>query len=168
MNFLFKTASESCRNEKGEVLLVKEKIKFLESENSLLKSDIDIKQKVIDSILEYNSILLNHQYCQVSQNINNEIPQKSSESKENKLKKYLDKNKNRDNNRNNTKLIARKQNDKLRQNEDQDKVRDNKTPKKDIVRIDQSMIKYMNNQEISRSSSIKIRSHPGATTKRSY
>ena len=46
-------------NEKDEVLLVKEKIIFLKSENSLLKSDINIKQKVIDSTLEYNSILRN-------------------------------------------------------------------------------------------------------------
>ena len=44
-------------------MLPKEKIKFLESENSFLKSDINIKQKVIDSILEHNSILLHHQCC---------------------------------------------------------------------------------------------------------
>ena len=42
--------------------------------------------------------------------------------------------------------------------------RDNKTPKKDIVIIGDSMIKYINGREISRSSSVKIRSHPGATT----
>ena len=42
-------------NEKDEVLLLKEKIKFLESENGFLKSDINITQKVIDSILEHNS-----------------------------------------------------------------------------------------------------------------
>ena len=43
--------------------VAKEKIKFLESENSFLKSDINIKQKMIDSILELNSHLLNHQCC---------------------------------------------------------------------------------------------------------
>ena len=37
-----------------------EKIKFLESENSFLKNDINFKQKVIDSILEQNSNLLNY------------------------------------------------------------------------------------------------------------
>ena len=47
-------------NKKDEVVSLKEKIKFLESENSFLKSDINIKQKVIDSILEHNSKLLNH------------------------------------------------------------------------------------------------------------
>ena len=47
-------------------MLPKEKIKFLESGNSFLKSDINIKQKMIDSILELNSHLLNHQCCWVS------------------------------------------------------------------------------------------------------
>ena len=42
-------------------MLPKEKIKFLESENSFLKSDINIKQKMVDSILGLNSYLLNHQ-----------------------------------------------------------------------------------------------------------
>ena len=50
-------------NKKDQVMLLKEKINFLESENSFLKSDINIKQKVIDSILEHNSILLHHQCC---------------------------------------------------------------------------------------------------------
>ena len=151
-------------NNKDEVLLLKEKSKFLESENSFLKSDTNIKQKVIDSILEHNSNLLDHQCCRVSENVNNEIYQKSSENKEKKLKKSPDKNKNRDSNRNNTSVTARKQNDKLSQVEDQDEVRDNKTPKKDIVIIGDSTVKYINGRKISRSSSVKIRSHPDATT----
>ena len=57
-------------------MLLKEKIKFLESENRFLKIDINIKQKVIDSICEHNSILLNNQCCQVLQNSNNEITKK--------------------------------------------------------------------------------------------
>ena len=151
-------------NKKDEVLLLKEKIIFLESENSFLKSDNNIKQKVIDSILEHNSNFLNHQCCRVSENANNEIYQKSTENKEKKLKKSADKNKNRDSNRNNTSVTARKQNDKRRQIEDQDEVRDNKTPMEDIVIIGDSMIKYIDTREISRSSSVKIRSHPVATT----
>ena len=70
---------------KEEVMLLKEKIKFLESKNSF-KSHINIKQKVIDSILEHNSNLLNHHCCRVSENPNNEIYQKSSETREKKLK----------------------------------------------------------------------------------
>ena len=50
-------------NEREEVLLIKEKIKVLESENSFLKSDITIKQKATDSILGNKSDLLNHQCC---------------------------------------------------------------------------------------------------------
>ena len=121
-------------------------------------------KKVIHSILEHNSNLLNHQCCRVSENANNEIYQKSSGNKEKKLKKSPDKNKNRDSNRNNTNVTARKQNDKRSQNEDQDEVRDSKIPKKDIVIFGDSMIKYMNGREISRSSLVKIRSHLGATS----
>ena len=61
----------NSNNKKDEVLLLKEKIMFLESENSFLKSDINIKQKVTDSILEHNSNLLNHQCCRVLENANN-------------------------------------------------------------------------------------------------
>ena len=75
-------------------MLPKQKIKFLESGNSFLKSDIDIKQKMIVSILELNSHLLNPQCCWLSENANNEIYQKRSENKEKKLKKYPGKNKN--------------------------------------------------------------------------
>ena len=45
---------------KDEVMSLKKKIKFLESENSFLKNGINIKQKVVDSVLELNSNLLNH------------------------------------------------------------------------------------------------------------
>ena len=57
-------------------MLLKEKSKFLESENSFLKIDINIKHKVKDSIFEHNSILLNNQCCQVLENANNEITKK--------------------------------------------------------------------------------------------
>ena len=50
----------NLNNKKVEVMSLKEKIKFLESENGFLKNDITIKQKVIDSILEHNSNLLNY------------------------------------------------------------------------------------------------------------
>ena len=38
-------------NKKDEVLLLKQKIKSLELGNTFLKGDINIKQKVIDSVL---------------------------------------------------------------------------------------------------------------------
>ena len=155
----------NLNNKKDEVMSLKEKIQFIESENSFSKNDINIKQKVIDSILEHNSNLLNYQCCRGSEKANNEIYQKRSETREKKLKTSPDKNKNRDSNRNNTNVTARKHNDKRSQSEDKDEVRGNETPKKDIVIIGDSMIKYVNGWEISRSSSVKIRSHPGATTK---
>ena len=72
------------------------------------------------------------------------------------------KNKNRGSNRNNMNVTARKQNDQHSQNKDKNEVRE--TLKKDIIIIHDSMIEYMNGWGISRSSSVKIRSHPGATT----
>ena len=118
-----------------------------------------------DNNIKHNSNLLNYQCRRGSEKANNEIYQKSSETREKKLKTSPDKNRNRDSNKNNTNVTARKHNDKRSQSEDKDEVRGNKTPKKDIVIIGNSMIKYVNGREISRSSSVKIRSHPGATTK---
>ena len=77
--------------------------------------------------------MLNHQCCRGSENANNEIYQKSSETREKKLKNVPDKTKNRDSNRNNTNVTARKHNDKRSQNEDKGEIRGNKTPKKDIL-----------------------------------
>ena len=99
-----KKKNQLTHNEK-EVLLLKGKIQFLKSKNNFLKSDIIIKQKVKDLILENNSNLLNNQCCRILQNTNNEIHQKRSENKEKKLKKSPDKNKNRYSNRNNTTLL---------------------------------------------------------------
>ena len=65
-----------------QINVAQRKIRFFESGNSFLKSDINIKQKIIDSVLELNSNLLNHQCCRVSENANNEIYQKRSENKE--------------------------------------------------------------------------------------
>ena len=72
------------------------------------------------------------------------------------------KNKSRGSNRNNMNVTARKQNDQHSQNKDKNEVRE--TLKKDIIIIHDSMIEYMNGWGISRSSSVKIRNHPGATT----
>ena len=58
-------------------------------------------------------------------------------------------------------VTTRKQNDQHSQNKDKDEVRE--TPKKDIVIIGDSMIEYINGWGISRSSSVNIRSYPGAT-----
>ena len=84
-----------------------------------------------------------------------------------KIKKSPDKSRNRGSNRNNIIVISRKQNDdKCSQKSfksDQDEVRDKETLE-DIVNTGDSMIKYINDREISRSSSVKIRSDLCATT----
>ena len=59
-------------------------------------------------------------------------------------------------------VTASKQNDQHSQNKHQKEVRE--TLKKDIIIIGDSMIEYLNGWGTSRSSSVKIRSYPGATT----
>ena len=59
-------------------------------------------------------------------------------------------------------VTAWKQNNQHSQNKNKNEVRE--TPKKDIVIIGDSMIEFMNGWGISRSSSVKIRNHPGAST----
>ena len=75
-----------------------------------------------------------------------------------KLMKSPDKNKNRNSNIDNKSQKSFES--------DRDEVRDNKTPKKGIVIIGDSMIKYMNVREISRSRSVKVKRHPGETTEK--
>ena len=82
----------------------------------------------------------------------NNVKHRHAISKEMKIKKSPNKSKNRDSNRNNINFAARKQNDKKRDQKsfesDRDNTSDNKTPKRDIVIIGDSMIKYMNCREM--------------------
>ena len=52
-------------NEKEEICALKQKVKSLEVENKFLRNDVVCKQNLIDSLLEHNSNLLNHQCCRV-------------------------------------------------------------------------------------------------------
>ena len=60
-------------NEKEEICALKEKVKPLEVENKFLRNDIVNKQNLIDSLLEHNSELLNHQCCRVIQDIQSNV-----------------------------------------------------------------------------------------------
>ena len=130
-----KEKQPGSNNEEEEVFILKEKIKFLESVNNFLKSDISIKQKVKDSILNTTTTywIINVVEYRKTLTI-------KSIKREEKTKNV--KNKNRDSNRNSNNFTARKQNDQRSQNENQDEVRDNKTSKKEIVIIGDFMIKF--------------------------
>ena len=58
-------SSES--NEKEEICALKQKVKCLGIENKFLRNNVVRKQNLIDSLLEHNSNLLNHQCCWVIQ-----------------------------------------------------------------------------------------------------
>ena len=135
-------------NEKKGLLLLHEKINFLESENSFLKGDIIIKHK---------SSLLRHQCCRVKSEIHQRIVK--TKKKKKKEKNLLTK-ESKDSNRYNTNFTARKQNDNKWSHKsfesDQEKVRNTKTFKKDIITISDSMIKYVNDREILRFSLVTI------------
>ena len=54
-------------NEKEEICALKQNVKSLEVENKFLRNDVVSKQDLIDSLLEHNANLLNHQCCRVIQ-----------------------------------------------------------------------------------------------------
>ena len=49
---------ETINQYEGESEKLKDKIKLLETENKILKDDIGTKQKLIDSLLQRNNLLL--------------------------------------------------------------------------------------------------------------
>ena len=52
---------ETINQHDGENEKLKDKIKLLETENKILKDDISTKQKLIDSLLQHNNLLLTQQ-----------------------------------------------------------------------------------------------------------
>ena len=54
-------------NEKEEICALKQNVKYLEVENKFWRNDVVSKQDLIDSLLEHNTNLLNHQCCRVIQ-----------------------------------------------------------------------------------------------------
>ena len=56
-----KNLIETINQHEGENEKLKDKIKLLETENKILKDDIGTKQKLIDSLLQHNNLLLTQQ-----------------------------------------------------------------------------------------------------------
>ena len=144
--------------EKSEdLILLKERIKYLESESKFLK-DIFNKQKLIDKQLENNTELVYHksyhvplQYVKVaSGTVNGSRP-----PTDNKYRPV-------DNNRSNSLLVKSTENKNSNNAEDHGVIKS--SSKKGITIVGDSIIKHVNEREVSRDDSIKIRCHPGATT----
>ena len=56
-----KNLIEAINQHEGENEKLKDKIKLLETESNILKDDIGTKQKLIDSLLQHNNLLLTQQ-----------------------------------------------------------------------------------------------------------
>ena len=138
------------------MILLIERVKYLESENKVLKDDIFNKQKLIDKLLENNKKLVDYrshhvpvQYIQGSQSgsVN------GSRSPNDRKYKPVD-----DNSR------QVKLREKKNPNNKENHGVINSASKKEIIIVGDSMIKHVNGREVSRDNSVKIRCHPGTTT----
>ena len=141
---------------KSEDLLLRERVKYLESENKFLKDDIFNKQKLIDKLLENNNKLVDFrshhvpvQYIQGSQSgsVNG-----SRSSNDRKYKPVDD----------NSPQVKLRENKNSNNKENHGVI--NSASKKEIMIVGDSMIKHVNWREVSRDDSVKIRCHSGATT----
>ena len=148
---------QALSTEKSEdLILLRERIKYLESENTLSKDDIFKKQKRIDKLLDNKNKLVHHQshhvpvqYIQGSQSglVNGSRSPNDRKYKpvdNNSLQAKLRENRNSNNKENNGVI--------------------NSTSKKEIMIVGYSMIKHVNGHEVSRDDSVKIRCHLGAMT----
>ena len=141
---------------KSEDLLLRERVKYLESENKFLKDDIFNKQKRIDKLLDINNKLLDHQ----SHHVPVQYIQGCQSAPVNKIRSLTDrKYKPVDDNSPQVKL---RENKNSNNKENHGVI--NSASKKEIIIVGDSMIKHVNGREVSRDNSVKIRCHPGATT----
>ena len=157
-------------NEKEEKCTLKQKVKSLKVENNFLRNDVVSKEKLIDSLLEHNSNLLNHQCCRVIQDTQSNV--------QSGISTYItDNNSNNHggstitNEKTNKQTTSYKKNDKTTVHKDNDgsnliklQSANSSAVKKEVFITGNSVIKYVNGREISRNDSVKVRSHPGATT----
>ena len=156
-------------NEKEEICVLKHEVKCLEVEHKILRNDIVSKQNLIDSLLEHNSNLLNHQCCRVIQDtesnvrsgINTDVTDNHHSNHEvNTIT----------NEKTNKQTTAYKKNDKTTVHKDNDisnlikrQSTNSSLVKKEVFIIGDSMIKFVHGRDVSRNDSVKVRSHPGVT-----
>ena len=150
--------------------MLKQKVKCLEVESKFLRNDVVSKQNLIDSLLEHNSNLLNHQCCRVIQdtqsNVRSGINTDVTDNQPNNHGVNTITNE-----KTNKQTISYKRNEKTtihKDNDDSNLIKRQSTNssaiKKEVFIIGDSIIKYVNGREVSRNDSVKVRSHPGATT----
>ena len=138
------------------MILLRERVKYLELENKFLKDDIFNKQKHIHKLLENNIKLVDYrshhvtvQYIQGSQSGSVNGTRFPNDRKY----KLVD---------NNSPRVKLRENKNPNHKENHGVI--NSTSIKEIIIIGDSMIKHVNVREVSRKNSVKIRCHPDATT----
>ena len=154
-----KIRNTSANIDHGTVNSLQTRIELLDNENKLLKDDIKNKQKLINSILEHNSNLIQ---------IQNVFAQNHSVTREINDKSISHTNTNNAlrNDKKNELNIPKDDRFKevqvsfkyLQPEAHQPKV------KKNIVVIGDSIIKNPNVRDVSRGDSVKLRPHPGVST----
>ena len=138
------------------MILLRERVKYLESENNFLKDGIFNKQKLIARLLENDNKLVDQQFHHVpvqSIQFNQSGSVNGSRSPNGRKYKPVD----------NSSLQVKLRENKNSNNKENYSVI-NSTSKKDIIIVGDSMMKHVNGSEVSRDDSVKNRCHPGATT----
>ena len=147
---------ELSTDKSEELILLRERDKYLKSENKFLKDNIFNKQKLIDKLLENNNKLVDNQshhvfvqYIQDSQSgpvtgrsFFNDSKYKPVDNISSPIKLRENRNSSNKENHGVIKSIS----------------------KKEIMIVGDAMIKHVNRREVSRDDPVKIRCHPGATT----
>ena len=160
--------SESNENE--EICALKQNVKYLEVENKFLRNDVVSKQNLIDSLLEHNSNLLNHHCYRVIQDTHSNVQSGINTDVTDNYSNNHGVN-TITNEKTNKQITSYKKNDKTTVHKDSDdgnlikrQSANRSMVKKKVFIIGDSMIKYVNGREVCSNDSVKVRSHPGATT----
>ena len=135
-----------------------------------MRNDVVNKQNLIDSLLEHNSNLLNHQCCRVIQdtqsNVRSGINTDVTDNYSNNHKVNTITNEKANKQTTSYKMINKTTVHKDSDNSNLIKRQSasSSTVKKEVFVIDNWMIKYVIGRDISCNNSVKLRSHPGPTT----
>ena len=165
---------KQCSKDFNDIIKdLKAKLKSVENENSVLKEEIKNKKRIIDTVLDQNAELLKLNSSYVGHNVERNIVYNNKEHIE-KEEKTLNRQKLLKNTFNDSEQTDV---DSIKEKKDKDlskSLKDNITEKrknksipkekKSVFVVGDSMIKNITGSGISRNHSVKIRSHPGATT----
>ena len=170
LNMLQDLTENSDSNEKEKICALKQKVTSLEIENKFLRNDVVSKENLIDSLLEHNSNLLNHQCCRVIQETQSNVQSgiKTDVTDNHSNNHGVNSN---TTDKTNIQTTSYKKGDKTTVHRDNDysnlikqQLANSSTVKKDAFITSGSIIKYVNGRAVSHNNSVKVRSHHGATT----